>query len=55
MDDPIPTVIGTICVAALLALAFMFGKADVAMDCRAMGMTKIDRTVFECRVKEDAN
>ena len=51
-DDPFLNF--TICagvVAILLTLVFIVGKADVANDCRLMGMTNIGGTVFECKEK----
>ena len=39
-------------IVATLCLVFVLGTADVANDCRVMGMTNIGGTAFECKEKK---
>ena len=50
-DDPFLSFVIGVCAVLVLGLAWIVGKADVANDCRTMGVTNIGGTVFECKEK----
>lgn len=49
MSDGFLVFIVGVCVVCVFVLFWVAGKADIASDCRAMGMTSFGGAVFECR------
>lgn len=55
MSDGFLGFIISVCAIAVAGLFWVGGKADIASDCRAMGMTSFGGAVFKCEeVKGEA-